>query len=272
MNRTRLFRKLSIPVGLIALTAAMVAWSPASSSATVDPSGQNPPGSLPGYTRQYVDEFTGTALNGNDWTAYNNPNSTKPQGPKVAQNAIVKNGRLKLRVTKVNGVWMGAGVYSKVVHTTYGRVILRAKYDHGYGAKGVALMWPESHPWPPEIDFFEVGTDTNHSKEWMTNHYDTDNKQQHNYVGAAPGWHVYVIPNFDTSQWHTYDMQWTPDAITYRVDGTVVATQSGHAPNIRMWLGMQNSLGRTADTKPNSTTPWKVDLTIDWVDFLTPTS
>lgn len=230
-------------------------------------------GDVAAEAASYVEDFNGTALNGDAWIAYNSPTSTKPQGPKCSCNAIVHDGMLTLRVAQVNGVWTGAGVYSKVVHSTYGRVAIRARYGHGYGAKAVALWWPESKgTWPPEIDFMEYSaSDANHSEDALTNHYGATNSQQHDYVRATPGWHRFVMPSYDSSEWHTYAVDWEPDAITYSVDGVVVAVQAGHSPDIRMWLGMQNSLGRTAATKPNATTPAAVDFDVDWVRFYAPT-
>jgi beta-glucanase (GH16 family) len=177
---------------------------------------------------------------------------------------------LHLRVTKVEGTWMGAGVYSRKVHTTYGEVQVRARYDHGAGTKAVALMWPEVG-WPPEIDFLETSTDADHSRNGLTTHYGTreDHGMQHDYVAAADGWHTDVIPGYDSADWHTYGTIWTPDAVTYTVDGRTVAVQAGHAPDQRMWLGMQNGLGGTG---PDASTPATVDFDVDWVQFASPSA
>jgi beta-glucanase (GH16 family) len=255
---------LLLLAAVLVLFSVLTCGSATRARAASDPSGEDP-APLTGYSTQYTEEFIGTALNGLDWAAYNNQTSTQPAGPRCSCNALVSDGVLHLRMTKVNGIWMGAGVSSRKVHTTYGQVQVRARYDHGAGTKAVALLWPEVG-WPPEIDFFETTTDATHSRNGLTNHYGATNLMQHNYVAASPGWHTFVIPNYDTADWHTYGTIWTPDSVTYTVDGTTVAVQAGHAPNQRMWLGLQNGKGGAG---PDASTPPTVDFDIDWVQFAT---
>jgi beta-glucanase (GH16 family) len=234
-----------------------------------DPSGMPPPTVGAPYTSSWVDDFTGDQVNRADWAVYDTRGTASPRGPKSASLTTVTGGVLTLRVARVGGVWTGSGVASRRLHFTYGEVLIRARYSRGYGAKAVALLWPE-HGWPPEIDFFETDTtDPAHTRVGLTNHYSPADRMQHNYVTARPCWHCYPLPGFNPADGHTYGVQWTRGGVTYTVDQQPVATQLGHAPRVRMWLGLSNNLGRGDAKRPDASTPSTVDFDVDWVDYLT---
>lgn len=249
----RISHRVRCIVSLATTCLALAALSPATARAnSADPSGAGIP-SLPGWTLRFSDDFTGSAVNTAHWSVYNgNPHGHG--GPKSAKNAIVHDGMLTLRVTKLDGVWTGAGMSgAKSTTGTYGRFMVRARYSHGVGARATALLWPTTG-WPPELDFLEFDArDPDHSKLMLTNHYNPDDEMQQAFI---PG---------DYTEWHTFGVIWTPTSITYTLDGTVTARMIGHVPTARMWLGLANSLGN--NVQPDRTTPDRVDFDIDWVGY-----
>ena len=66
------------------------------------------------------------------------------------------------------------------------------------------------------------------------------------------------------TQWHTWGVIWTPNSITYTVDGTVWGTETTSAsiPNMPMHISLQSqtwcSSGWACPTTPQS-------MQVDWV-------
>jgi beta-glucanase (GH16 family) len=256
-RRTR--RRRSVIIAATVAAAAAVSLAPqigANATATSHPSGEAPP-TAHWWQPAWIDDFDGTAINNASWAVYNSKHTHDPRGQKLASNVLVHDGEATLRTTKLNGVWTTAGMCSaKATTGTYGKYLVRARFDHGYGVKAVALLWPEGNTWPPEVDFMEYDArDADHSKLMLTNHFRPQNSMQQAFV---PG---------DYTQWHTFGVVWRPDLLKYTIDGKVVATMAGHIPTKNMWLGLQTAIGR--QEKPNSSTPATVNLDVDWVAYYT---
>jgi beta-glucanase (GH16 family) len=120
----------------------------------------------------------------------------------------------------------------------------------GAGPTGVELLWPDGNVWPPEIDFNETYGGTSGTS--ATVHYNSANSQ----IGRSL--------NIDMTQWHTWGVIWTPNSITYTVDGTVWGTETTAAsiPNMPMHISLQSqtwcSSGWACPTTPQS-------MQVDWV-------
>lgn len=224
---------------------------PALASSRLQPQTTTSPFSL-----VFQDDFNGTALNPLAWTIFHGAGNGQ-NGPKATQNVIVSNGILTLRATKINGAWYGASVGAIPVSTqTYGKYVIRARFDAGAGVRSVALLWP-TVGWPPEVDFMEIPSMyplRQHSD--LTNHYwsGTTRMMQHATVNA------------DFTQWHDIGLEWTPTALTYTLDGVVVNTMTTNVPQQNMWLGLTTALG-TGSYAPSAATPSVVDFQIDSVQI-----
>lgn len=97
----------------------------------------------------------------------------------------------------------------------YGYFEIRAAMPKGAGMYSAFWMLPTDGSWPPELDVFEVlGKDP--STVFMSSH---DN------VGGKD---VYVtdLAQIDTTQFHTYGVDWGPEVIKYYIDGNLVTTQA----------------------------------------------
>jgi len=75
--------------------------------------------------------------------------------------------------------------------------------------------------------------------------------------------------SIDLTKWHTFGVEWTPNFLVYTVDGqTWGRVDSSDVPAIPMALAMQTQVwpcGHTWEACPNSSTPSRTDLQVDWV-------
>ena len=95
----------------------------------------------------------------------------------------------------------------------YGYFEARVKMPAGQGFWPAFWLLPADGTWPPEIDVFEqLGKDP--GTIYLTEHAAA--------AGAASTSAVHV----DTTQWHTYGVDWEKDFLTYYIDGVAVARQA----------------------------------------------
>lgn len=222
-----------------------------------NPSGKPVLEELDNWNLVFCDDFNARVIDPDAWTIYDSHGHDSERGPKSASLAIVDESVLTLRVAEIGGVFTGSGGRCKESELTYGRYLVRARYNHGDNTKAVGLLWP-SEGWPPEIDFIEYSADDPmHEHVFFTNHYAIDNQMQHASL------------KLDSSKWHTFDVTWLPDGIRYRVDGALIATHTGHVPDVPMWLGLSNNLNRNGNRPDPGVV---VDWDIDWVSVFSPTA
>jgi beta-glucanase (GH16 family) len=221
-----------------------------------EPSGYAPPtAGLPGYSEVYSSDFTGTTLPAG-WGLYSGQPGGDP-GALFSNSAVtVSNGLLNINTIQQGGQWVTGGTCLCSEALTYGAFFVRSRMT-GNGPTGVELLWPSNGSWPPEIDFNETyGTTSGTS---ATVHYSASNTEIHNLLSV------------DMTQWHTWGVIWTPQSITYTMDGQVWATVTNASaiPNIPMWLSLQSQTWCAANwacpSSPQS-------LQVDWVAEYSPNS
>jgi phosphatidylinositol-3-phosphatase len=151
----------------------------------------------------YRDDFCGSSL-GDSWAAYDSAGHNG-NGTRSPEQIAVSNGILRMTGT-ADGTT--AGMSSRYAQQ-YGRWEVRARFPAGCGCyHPVLILWPESGNWPEagEIDFAEVfGADR--QKVNFILHYSAEDRQ---LSSSLP---------IDTTQWHHYAVEWTPDHIIGYVDG-----------------------------------------------------
>jgi len=182
--------------------------------------------------------------------------------PELAQ---TRDGRLKLTATRqADGAWLAAGAGAAgwpVMVRTYGKYVARIRMDRGEGVSAVALLWPKSNAWPPEIDYYEIaGTDGDRVRETATLHRAGDNAQTHSsYRG-------------DLTQWHTITLEWLPGSITYFVDNTRTGqvTDSSYIPHEPMWPAFQLQIDQDKAGNPLISTTGPVSMWVDWFAVYAP--
>src|SRR5262249_17784691 len=141
---------------------------------------------------------------------------------------------------------------------TYGKYEVRVRMDRGKGVAMILLLWPVRDQWPPEIDFAENGGQTDaRNGVSATLHYGRDDSQIQRSVRA------------DFARWHVVRREWTPGLPVYTLDGRRwAAVHSAVVPAQQMELDIQAQAGTCGDRFapcPDSTTPARVNLQVDWV-------
>lgn|GEM_PF-720743 len=226
---------------------------------TSEPSGESPPGvtAMTGYTRTYVNDFTGTTVP-TGWDVYTGtPGSGDPGSQWALNHVVVSGGLLQLNTWQdpiFGGKWVTGGLCQCGVPRTYGAYVVRSKVT-GAGPTQVELLWPTTG-WPPEIDFDETNGSTGYSM--ATLHYGSNNLQVHSTM------------NIDMSQWHTWGVIWTANSVSYTLDGRVWAqvNDTAEVPHQPMTLDIQQQTWCDVAPNPNSpsscpTTPQSTQ--VDWV-------
>jgi beta-glucanase (GH16 family) len=200
----------------------------------------------------FADNFDGSSLS-SSWWDYNGKSSASNSYFKPA-NVKVSGGSLILTSTKATGAWTGAGVGQKT-NLKYGRWLVRGRMDKGHGTTFVALLWPLVG-WPPEIDFAE---DNAGDRNMMLGTV--------HYVGGSQV--SKTLSGIDSTQWHTYGVEWTPGKVVFTVDGRIWGTTAAsNTPSQTMRLGLQTEPWTTGTNffhAIDSSTPSSVHMYIDSV-------
>ncbi len=219
--------------------------------------GTSPPGSVAGWQLTYSTDFPGNSLP-SGWLAYNGEPGGDPEGNWAPSNVSVSGGALHLVAT--SSAQGGVQFYGNP--QTYGMYLVRMKgdYEPGLSINNLAILWPaQQGVWPPEVDFFQ---DAGGSRQSFS-------ASLHVGPDGNGGCCVIASPTQDSNgtAWHTYGVQWTPNAITYTIDGQVWASVSRSSlsppaqwPTIPMNLTLQSQNQDSA--QPSGTIE---TMTVAWV-------
>jgi beta-glucanase (GH16 family) len=208
------------------------------------------------FQRIFTANFNG-ALNRQIWTVYDGRPSCCAS--LWAPSAVTTSGgvlTIDASQDPASGQWTSGGIsMGRSINQTYGAWSFRFRMDPGVGVKMCALLWPRQG-WPPEIDFAESSSaDASRRQLSSTLHYGASNTMLQHHLAV------------NYAAWHTLAVRWTPHRISYRIDGHMWATVTGHIPAQPMHLGIQTTVGLSNGNGqvPDSTTPAHVGLHIAWV-------
>jgi beta-glucanase (GH16 family) len=231
----------------------------------------------------FSDEFTDPALNTRSWTAcywWDNQGCTNLDNREMEWylpgNVSVSDGLLRLTAVQREHRSPTGAVYpytSGMVSTgrstyqldqptrfsfMYGFVEVRARAPHGQGLWPAIWMLPTSHQEKPEIDIMQMNGRDPGARVYF-NYFDMKG-----YLRVS-GKEV-DSPNF-ADQWHTYAVNWTPDKISWYVDGVMIHTFSNatYIPNEPMYLLITLAVGGTFVGAPDQHTPFPSQFEIDYV-------
>lgn len=227
-----------------------------------------PQGDVSGWHEVFADDFTGTTLDPNRWRTYWGQPGGDPGGWFDPSHVSVSNGELVIssyRDPADGDKWATGGVSSSPgLVQTYGKYLVRFRFDAGVGIAHAILLWPGDNSWPPEIDFSE-DNGSNRQTDYATLHYGADNTQVQHHIAV------------NLTQWHTLGVEWMPGKLVYTLDSRTWATVTGSdVPSIPMALDIQTQAWAcdtsTWEQCPNATTPSHVNLYVDWVVAYSPTS
>ena len=220
----------------------------------------NPP---PGWREIYADDFTGAKLDSTLWSTYSGQPSGDPAGWFDPSHVSVANGDLVISGYSDpadGGKWTTGGVKSRLAQT-YGKYLVRFRFDAGAGIAHAIMLWPTG-TWPPEVDFSE-DNGGDRQTTYSTFHYGSTNCMIHNQVAV------------DLTQWHTLGVEWTPGTLVYTLDDHPWATvTSAYVPSVPMSLAIQTQAWATGISNwehgIDATTPATVNLYVDWVVVYAP--
>ncbi len=222
--------------------------------------------SAAGWTTTFYDGFDGSSVDRSAWSNLYD-GSVYWNGAFVweSDEVSVGDGLLTIGMDKrSDGLWDVGAVStldqgSAGYDFTYGRVEIRAKVSEMIeGAGPCFLLWPASDDhWPPEVDILE----TPKGEGMFTNHWQGPG-------GNNDDWYDPYFFDIDTSEWHTYTLDWTPDALTLYVDGVEIHTFTDNIPHEAMSIALQGHVGTESDGwygSPNDTGVDSVDIYVDYV-------
>ncbi len=217
-------------------------------------------------------EFDGGVPSGADWDVADGAWSHNGELQYYAPDAIeIKDGNLVIttREREVSDRSYTSGhISTKGRHEqTYGRWEIRAKLPTSQGMWPAIWLLPNDDSWPPEIDIIELlGKEPNtvhHSyhwgplrdglKPWDLNQTSTDKAE-----GLPFG-----------ESFHDFALEWTPQSITWFVNGTPTHSYTGKIPDKPMFLIINSAIGGFWPGPPGSKTTLPEKMEIDRVRIWT---
>ena len=250
----------SLNNGQFPTTTSSTPQYPSGVADAAEPSGMAPLNatSLPGFVESYVNDFSSTALPPG-WRSFSGLPGGDPTGRFSPTHVTVGAGILSLNAWKdpaFNNRWTTGGLCLCGRPQTYGAFFIRSRQT-GSGPNEVELLWPLNNSWPPEIDFNETGGQSNQTSG--TVHWSVLNHQIQYHVAT------------DLSQWHTWGVIWTPQSVTFTLDGRLWATDdlSASIPHQPMTIDIeQRTVCDPLTQCPNRPT----SLLVDWVMAFSPST
>jgi beta-glucanase (GH16 family) len=198
-----------------------------------------------------VGDFPGDAY-ADDWTVYPDGwGDTSGVGTYAPSRVLsTEGGILRFDLHSDGKDFLGAALLAAETNgQRFGRYSIRWRADPVTGYGLAFLLWPDSGHWPNdgEIDFPEGALDGTI-------------KAYAHYASGDGG-----QDQFDTGttmqDWHTSVIEWTPDAITFHLDGRFVGRSTTDVPQIPMHLVLQ--AGTAGDDEPPRDARGAIE--VDWV-------
>ncbi len=213
----------------------------------------------------FSDDFNGPTLDATKWmdTYFwgGRTNTANNELQYYVDNAFeFQNGILSIRADKkvMNGYNYTSGLISSYgrFSQTYGYFEIKAKVPKGRGLWPAFWLLPDSKTWPPEVDILELlGQEP--QKIYMTNHY-----SEYGVTKSSQG--TYTGQDFSCG-FHVFGLQWTPDSLTYYVDGQVRYQTKTGIPQKSMYMLINLAVGGNWPGSPDETTLFPSYYSIDYV-------
>ncbi|MCU1601379.1 MAG: exsH [Frankiales bacterium] len=169
------------------------------------------------------------------WGKYDGWPSSTSYSRWAPSHVTASGGVAMLRGYRDGSGYATGGMMLNSVAQTYGKYVVRARFDRSSTVQHAMMLWPVDG-WPPEVDFSEGPTTQG---VMASAHWGSSNSQEHAFL------------RIDMTQWHTYGVEWTPTRLVYTVDGRAWAVMTGAAvPHQAMKLAIQT----VATSQPSSAT------------------
>ena len=176
----------------------------------------------------WSDEFNGHALDPAKWQVWGTMSSTDNVYTNDARTVRVAGGLLRLRVLpsdvpgKVATLPRGLVTRDRMAFR-YGYLEMRARVPYRRGAW--PSFWLASHPklakadWTSEIDVLEAFASANAAVANLHKWKGQAHSMLPGGEGSPKRAHLFPNPGTLNREFHVYAMDWTPEAITFLVDG-----------------------------------------------------
>lgn len=239
------------------LAAALVLAGASSLVVTSTASAVSPPPTSARFPKMiYYRQFK-QALKPHTWTVYQGQPGCCNQSYWAHSHVVSEGGALRIQTYRdpaYGNRWVSGGVsMARLVNQTYGRWVVRFRMPRGTGVGMDVALRPSGGG--TVVDWIEESSDKGAARaiETATLHY------------GGTRVHAHVKANF--AKWHTMILAWTPGHITVRLGHHRWANYTSHVPSSPMHLVMQTNVGTNGftGTMPNSTTPNRVTLFVDYV-------
>lgn len=240
-----------IGVGMVSTLGVLTQALPAAGSSA----------NVPGWRLVWSEEFLGTSLRANTWTAENIPWPYNAELQYYApSNATVADGLL---IIKGERRTVGGRQYASARINTrgkfaqqFGRFEARMMVPAGRGYWPAFWLLPAADVWPPEIDVMEI-TGDQPNRVLMTQHWPQPG-------GVASWGGSYVGPNF-AAGFHEFAVEWSPGRIDWFVDDVLRFTTTTNVPAEPMYVILNLAIGGTLPGNPDASTVFPGFLYVDWV-------
>jgi beta-glucanase (GH16 family) len=265
-----------------AVTASAAAWSRPDVLRTSLATAAEPVGPAGSWSLVFADEFDGASLDGARWhtcfwwaTTTCSIESNGELEVYTADEVSLAGGAAHLRAERRDRVaWNGTTYHytSGMVMTggrkgvkppgftfTYGYAEARVRVPRGKGLWPAFWLLPASYTSRPEIDVMEIlgdSTDVQH----MNFHYV---RRDGTRGDAGLAWRG---PDFSTG-WHTFGVDWRPDALVWYVDGVERwrFSDTSVIPSQPMYLLANLAVGGTWPGSPDASTVFPSTYDVDYV-------
>lgn len=259
-RRVRGVRRWGAMAGAGLLLAGLLALPAAPARA------QSPPETPPGGPWQltFDEQFDGAALDGARWVQYEGAQNAEDLNYFSPEDVQVDGGilRVGLQRREAGGKPFtsgGMGTHGKF-NQAFGRWEVRAKAPRGTGLAPYVALWPDGPGagWPPEVDLFGCPAEPRTEAVFAS------------ISGAveAPVTQELSAEVDCAGDFHTYAVEWTPDALRWFVDGVEQGAVTEDVPTGPMAVAMGLTAGGCADPItgcPADDTPLPAFFEVDWV-------
>ncbi|SDT19245.1 Glycosyl hydrolases family 16 [Friedmanniella luteola] len=235
--------------------------------------GTMPTGDLPGWRQVFKDDFATSAGRGSllsnpaysrRWYSYSGYNDTSGRGRyNPAAVMSTTGGALDWYVHTAGGQHNVAAMVPINPSTgwgqRYGRYSVRFRSDQLPGYKLAFMLWPDSDNWGEgEVDFPEVGS-LEQGNRIYANLY-----QRGNTATGTPGPSTGFRTTTDAagSGWHVATTEWSPNKLTYYLDGKALGTLTTGVPTTSFHPVLQVE---TAVGGPSPSSAVSGHVQVDWV-------
>jgi hypothetical protein len=198
---------------------------------------------------------------GNRWTAYTKGwKDTSKKGSYNPDILRVEKGILRMRLHTLNGVPQVACPVPRInpdgsTSQLYGRYEIRFRADAIDGYKFVTLLWPKSEVWPRDGEINIVEGDLN----------GTINAYMHRQNGVNGADQDAYTTRKRFTAWHTAVLEWTPESVSFFLDGELIGKSTKRIPNTPMRFGLQAETDLSDEKPPASATGFvEVDYVKVW--------